>query len=410
MVLRLLWRSLRVQAYRQRWPERFGYIPPVGHNRTIWLHAVSVGEVQAALPLLQSLRENYAGVPLVVTTTTPTGSERVSKGLGDDVIHVYVPYDLPGAVRRFIERARPCIAIIMETELWPNLYYYCHRENIPIIVANARLSERSARRYKIFRELTRQTLQQVSAYAVQSEADAARLVELGADVSAIHVTGNIKFDIKMPASLYEQAQALRREWGQDRPVWIAARTHDGEDELVLKALAVIRHQLPQVLLVLVPRHPERFERVASLCSKQGYKVMMRSAHQICDSATDIVLGDTMGELRLFYGASDVAFVGGSLIPSGGHNVLEPAAMRLPVVFGPYMFNFDEISRLLLESGAAARINNFEELGHTVTTLLTDTSRRLETGEKAYQVVEGNRGALARMLAIIDRYYRQVTSR
>ena len=405
-MLRLIWRGIHAPAYWRRWAERFGFIPQLTHQNTIWLHAVSVGEVQAAIPLLQSLHEQYPGIPVVVTTMTPTGSERVKANLGEGVLHVYAPYDLPGAVQRFLKRAKPSLAIIMETELWPNLFYYCYQQKIPLIVANARLSERSARRYRRFHNLTRQTLQLVSAFAVQAQADASRLIQLGADSSRVHVTGNIKFDIKIPASRLEQAQALRREWGQDRPVWIAASTHEGEDEIVLAAFEKVRQDVPQALLVLVPRHPERFGKVAALCFKQGYMTIMRSEHQECDSSTDIVIGDTMGELRLFYGAVDAAFVGGSLVPTGGHNVLEPAAMRLPVIFGPHMFNFAEISRLLLEAGAAVRVNNAQELAQTVTMFLTNTPRRLETGEKAYQVIERNRGALDKMLTIIDRHYRQ----
>ncbi len=348
-------------------------------------------------------------MPVVVTTMTPTGSVRVRETLGDDVIHVYAPYDLPGAVQRFLKRMRPRLAIIMETEIWPNLFYYCQRQQIPVIIANARLSERSAQRYQRFPELTRQTLQRVSAFAVQSDADATRLKSLGAVSATVHVTGNIKFDLKIPASLSEEAQALRREWGQERPVWIAASTHEGEDEVVLNSFAEVRKKMPQTLLVLVPRHPERFARVAALCHKQGFKVLMRSEHQVCDSTVDIMIGDTMGELCLFYGASDVAFVGGSLVPTGGHNVLEPAAMRLPVIFGPHMFNFNEISRLLLDSNAAITVRNASELADTVTMFLSDTQRRLETGEKAYQVVKRNRGALDRMMAIIAQYYRQSKS-
>lgn len=409
MVLRLIRRSLQAPAYRRRWAERFGYIHDVGYEKTIWLHAVSVGEVQAALPLLQGLREQYPGMPVVVTTMTPTGSERVRETLGEDVIHVYLPYDLPGAVQRFLRKVRPSLAIIMETELWPNLFYYCHRQGIPVIVANARLSERSARRYHRFHELTRRTLQLVCAFAVQADADALRLKQLGANDSSVYVTGNIKFDIRIPASLHEQAQALRREWSQDRPVWIAASTHEGEDDVVLEAFADVKKKIPQALLVLVPRHPERFARVAALCRRQGYRVLMRSEHQVCDGTIDIVIGDTMGELRLFYGAVDVAFVGGSLVSTGGHNVLEPAALSLPIIFGPHMFNFSEISRLLMEADAAVRVENARELARTVIMFLTDTRRRLATGERACKVIERNRGALDKMLAIIDRYYSQTAS-
>ncbi len=401
VLLRLVWRGLRAPEYLKRWPERFGFFSASQLNETIWIHAVSVGEFQAALPLIKALQTRYPDVKMVVTTTTPTGSARVQAALGDTVFHVYAPYDLPGAVRRFLRRIRPRVAIIMETELWPNLFHGCHARNIPLILANARLSERSAAGYQRIAGLTRQTLGNLTAVAAQTQDDARRLISLGADAARVHVTGNIKFDINIPASLHEQAVALRQEWGAERPVWIAASTHEGEDEQVLEAFAAVRQAVPDALLVLVPRHPERFARVAALCRKQGYEVVLRSEQRQCSATTAVFVGDSMGELMLFYAASDVAFTGGSLVATGGHNMLEPAALGIPVITGPHTFNFAEISRMLLNAGAARQVDGATQLAEVVTAYLKDNDLRHAAGEKGKHLVEQNRGALMKLVDIIQ---------
>lgn len=406
VLLRLLWRARRNPAYRRRWRERFGYFPAILETDTIWVHAVSVGEAIAAFPLVRRLIERYPQRPVVLTTTTPTGSERVTEQLGAHVHHGYMPYDLPGAVARFLTRTRPRLAVIMETEIWPNLYAACRARDIPIVVANARLSERSAAGYRRFAGLTRQTLEHVARFAAQSTADGRRLQALGAPSDRIEITGNVKFDITLPASLAEQAAALRRGWDAERPVWIAASTHEGEEAQILAAFSKVRAHCPRLLLVLVPRHPERFDRVAGLCKAQRLRVVRRTSHCACSPDTDVFLGDTMGELRQLYGTADIAFVGGSLVPAGGHNPLEPAAMRLPIVFGPHMFNFAEISRLLLEAGAAIQVSDAEGLSRGVNEFLQDPSRRTQVGDKAYAVVEANRGALDRTVAVIERVVEQ----
>lgn len=401
VLLRLAWRGLRAPEYWKRWPERFGFFSAPQLNETIWIHAVSVGEFQAALPLIKALQARYPDVKMVVTTTTPTGSVRVQAALGDTVFHVYAPYDLPGAVRRFLRRIRPRVAIIMETELWPNLFHGCHARDIPLILANARLSERSAAGYRRIAGLTRQTLCNITAVAAQTQDDARRLISLGADAARVHVTGNIKFDINIPASLHEQAVALRQEWGAERPVWIAASTHEGEDEQVLEAFAAVRQALPDALLVLVPRHPERFPRVAALCRKQGYEVVLRSEQRQCSATTAVFVGDSMGELMLFYAASDVAFIGGSLVATGGHNMLEPAALGIPVITGPHTFNFAEISRMLLNAGAARQVDGATQLAEVVTAYLKDNDLRHAAGEKGRHLVEQNRGALMKLVDIVQ---------
>ena len=374
--------------------------PGTPEQETLWIHAVSVGETQAALPLIKALQQHYPHLTLVITTTTPTGSERVRAALGDTVFHVYAPYDLPGAVRRFLQRTHPRVAIIMETELWPNLIHGCRQHGIPVIVANARLSERSAAGYQRIAGLTRQTLQDITMIAAQASADAQRFMALGADPAQVRVTGNIKFDITPAADLQQQAAALRHTWGTYRAVWIAASTHQDEDEQVLAAFAAVKLALPDTLLILVPRHPERFAKVAALCREQGYNIALRSEQTRCDATTDIFIGDSMGELMLFYAASDVAFVGGSLVAHGGHNLLEPAVLGVPVITGPHTFNFADISRLLLEGGAARQVSHPPELAETVIAYLKNDAPRRSTGEQGQRLVVQNRGALVKLMAII----------
>lgn len=401
--LRLAWRSLRAPDYRRRWSERlamYGADMPRADN-SLWLHAVSVGEVQAAVPLVRALLERYPDMPLVLTTTTPTGSRRVQDLFGSSVLHVYVPYDLPGAVGRFLQRFRPRLAVIMETELWPNLFAACDKAGVPLLVANARLSMRSARGYSKVRPLIRATLGHVTRLAAQGDADGRRFRILGLPPERLQITGSIKFEQRLPASLREQAEVLRGMLGRDRPVWIAASTHEGEDEQVLDAFQQVLRQLPDTLLVLVPRHPERFGRVAALCRKRGFAIALRSANETCDQQTQVYVGDTLGELPLLYSACDVAFVGGSLMPVGGHNLLEPAALGLPILTGPQVFNFTEISTMLVSVGAAKQIQDSADLAGRLTELLQDANLRHAMGEQGKRLVEANRGALERLLEIIE---------
>lgn len=402
VLLRLAWRGLRAPAYLRRWPERFGFIEPPLGAQVIWLHAVSVGEVQAAQPLIRALLERFPNHSLLITTVTPTGSARVQALFGGEVAHVYAPYDLPGAVTRFFERVRPCLAIVMETELWPNLFTACRRRSVPLLLVNARLSGKSVRGYRRVRSLVGQTLAAVTRIAAQGEADAQRFVSLGADSARVVVTGNLKFEQRIAPSLLERAAVLRREWGTDRPVWIAASTHEGEDELVLDVFRQLRRQFGDLLLVLVPRHPERFEPVAELCRQRGYATVLRSTREPCTAGTQVFIGDSMGELPLFYAAADVAFVGGSLVHHGGHNLLEPAALGIPVVTGPHVFNFTEICNLLLAAGACRRVDSVAGLERVVREWLADANARHQAGEQGRRVVERNRGALAAVLAMVDR--------
>lgn len=402
IVLRLYWRGLRNRDYWSRIPERFGFIPPMQAMRVLWLHAVSVGEVRAAVPLIKALTTRYPEHRLLITTMTPTGSAQVRALFGDEVAHVYVPYDLPDVVARFLDRARPDIGIIMETELWPNLYRACRANGVPIVVANLRLSDGSMRRYLRVRRLAQQTLAQASVLGAQSAADAERLRRLGAPAATVHVTGNIKYDLALPASLREAADSLRGDWGRARPLWLAASTHEGEDELILAARKELAARFPDQLLVLVPRHPERFGAVARLARKNGARVALRSERGgMIDAKVDVLIGDTMGELPLFYGAADVAFVGGSMVPRGGHNLLEAAAVGTPVVFGPHMYNFEEIARATRECGAGVQITNAAELAPALSDFLGNANRRFGAGEAGKRLVTENRGAVARTMRLIE---------
>ncbi len=401
-LLRLYWRGFKAPSYRKRWLERLGVFEAPLDQGGIWVHAVSVGEVLAVAQLVGRLLDRYPEMPLLITTTTPTGADRVRALFGNDVIHRYAPIDLPWVVRRFLNAFQPRLLILVETEIWPNLIYHAKSEGVPTLLANARLSVKSARGYHRVAELTREALRNLTLIAPHAEADAERFQTLGARPDRIEVTGSIKFDVHLPGSLLERVDVLRREWGGQRPVWIAASTHEGEDELILKAHATVREVLPEALLVLVPRHPERFERAGQLVEEAGFSLVRRTQHQPCEEDTSVFLGDTMGELTLFLGASDVAFIGGSLVPHGGHNILEATAQGVAVLFGPHMFNFAEISELFLQHQAAVQIDSVEALAGQVIKWLSDASERSRVGEAGRELVEKNRGALDRLTRLIDR--------
>lgn len=401
VLLRLLWRSRKNKAYRHRWKERFGWIKFPKHCRHgIWVHTVSVGEVIAAAPLINAIHKQYPNKQLIVTTMTPTGSERVKALCPDSVFHVYTPYDLPGAVKRFLKKTKPQLLILMETELWPNILHAANKRGIPCLLANARLSEKSRRGYARFQPLVRNMLSCINVIAVQARPDAKRFLALGAPEQQMQITGSVKFDMHIPDSLYEKAKQLREQLGVNRPVFIAASTHEGEEEQVLSAFRQIKQQQPECLLVLVPRHQERFNKIAQLCESAGYQVVRRSENKPCESTTDIYLGDTMGELRLMLAASDIAFIGGSLIERGGHNMLEAAAFSIPVISGPHVFNFLEITRLLNEAKALVMVENDKMLAQAVCALIKETDKREAYGRNGKSVVEANRGALDKHLQII----------
>ena len=399
VLVRLLWRSIKAPAYRERWLERLGVFPPPTNWGGLWIHAVSVGEVQAVVPLVRRLLADNPRLPVTVTTTTPTGSVRLAEQLGDQVFHVYFPYDLPVALTGFLRRVRPRVLLMVETEVWPNLLYKCREHNVYTLLANARLSARSAGRYARLGRFTRETFAQIDCIAAQTEADGARFRGLGVPAGRVFVTGSIKFDMHIPASLEEQVEVLRRDWG-GRPVWVAGSTHEGEEELVLFAHHQVLSRFPEALLVLVPRHPERFERVAGLCRRERLHLARRSHSTEYDPQTQVYLGDTMGELPVLLGSADVAFIGGSLVRKGGHNMLEAAAQGVAVCFGPHVFNFAAISQLLIEQGGGRQVANEAELAGQVIAWFEDASRRAEVGENGRRAVRQNRGALERLLDLI----------
>lgn len=407
ILLRLLYRARKAPAYAKRWNERFGFFKaPVPAMNSIWVHSVSVGETIAATPLVNALKIRHPAHRMVVTTMTPTGSERVKAIHGDSVFHVYAPYDIPGAVNRFLDRITPELLIIMETELWPCTIAACHKRQIPVLLTNARLSERSARGYARLGSLTRGMLQQISFIAAQSADDAERFIQLGQPKCQTMVTGTLKYDLTIDPSLAGKAEQLRSLWLRERPVStqiiVAASTHNGEEEQILSAFQKVREQHKDTLLLLIPRHPERFNNVYDLMTKQGLSTARRSSNDPVTANTDAILGDTMGEMMLLFSASDISFIGGSLVPVGGHNLLEPVAVGLPVISGPHLFNFTDVAASLNAAKALFIAKNQEELANIISRLLVDKNLRESTGRAGQSVIERNRGALEKQLTLSTR--------
>jgi 3-deoxy-D-manno-octulosonic-acid transferase len=411
ILLRLLFRGMAAPSYRKRWLQRFGFFTPPELNKdTIWLHAVSVGETLAAVPLVKALQTKYPDHRLLITCMTPTGSERITAAFGDSVDHSYAPYDTPDAVARFLRRVQPKMLIIMETELWPNTVAGCYKRQIPVILANGRLSEKSARGYGRVPGLSAPMLGQLTAVAAQHGDDGARFTELGLSAKNLYITGNIKFDLDLSAEVKQSAEALRQQWSgtTQRPILLAASTHRGEDEIILQAFGLIKQSVDNLLLVLVPRHPERFNQVGDLCREAGYSLARRSSNDSVEQA-DILLGDSMGELMTFFGACDIAFVGGSLVTNGGHNMIEPAAWGKPTLSGLSVFNFAEVSRLLAEAGGLSLVEDAAALADATIELIENPEQALQMGQQAQRVAEANRGALERLLTVVDNSLSQSTA-
>lgn len=402
VLLRLLVRSLRVPGYRQRWAERFAFIKPNLPVAPIWIHAVSVGEAVASFTLVQELVLRYPDIPLLVTTTSPNGSAQIVKALGDKVHHYYAPYDLNGAMRRFFRRVNPRLVVVVETELWPNLMATAQQRNVPVMLINARLSERSLRGYQFWPSLVKQALNRYTWIATQSEIDRNRFLQAGADAERVNVVGNLKFDVALSSESRIRAEAIRQQLGVDSPIFLAASTHKGEETIVYEAFAQLRQRHHDARLVLVPRHPERAEAVVEMAKKWGFDVVRRTEQSQNIQTADVYLVDTIGELPLFFAAADVAFIGGSLVPIGGHNMLEALIWGVPVLFGPYLHNFREISQSILDCGAGKKIQNGEELAHEVEVMFDDSALRIEKGEKGRAFIETNRGTLERIMQAMDR--------
>jgi 3-deoxy-D-manno-octulosonic-acid transferase len=395
--VRLWYRGIRAPAYRSRWGERFGHVPRLIDGPRIWVHAVSVGETIAAAPMIRALQSEYPQHAILVTTTTPTGSQQVGRLFSDTVEHFYLPYDLPHVLRRFLGRINPDCLVVMETELWPNLFHQCRKHHIPVTVVNARLSPGSLRGYQRLSGLVRETLQGVKVLA-QTGDDAQRFELLGA--KDVQISGNLKFDLNIDDEVLELGRELRKQLGSDRLVWIAASTHQGEDELIIQAHQAILKKFPDALLILVPRHPERFDSVSSLVSATSLSWQRRSAAKPVKDEPSVYIGDTLGELLLMLAASDVAFVGGSLVSTGGHNPLEPAALGVPVITGPHWFNFAGVYPVLFDAGAAMEISDIEGLVNQVSDWFSSPQQRAHAGNEGRLVVRSNQGALARILEVL----------
>lgn len=396
----LISRGFRVREYFRRWDERYAAYGTQPGRPCVWLHAVSVGEVNAAAPLVNALLRQRPDIRWVITTITPTGSERVRALWGERVEHVYLPYDLPGSTARFLQHFRPSLALIMETELWPNMLFGCRDQRIPVYILNARLSARSLRGYRLLRPLIGRALRTVKCVAAQSAADARRFQKLGARADQVQVLGNLKYDVAVPDGLQAFRAAFAAARGAARPVWLAASTHEGEEADVVAIHRRLRQRWPDLLLLWAPRHPERFARVQALVTEAGWRVGTRTRDAWPRVDDEVFVVDTLGELMAFYGCADVAFVGGSLQPVGGHNLLEPAAVGTAVVTGPHLHNFAEISARMDEAGALRIGADAGDVAAALEALLADPLARQAMADAGGTLVDQGRGALQRTLALV----------
>lgn len=394
------WNAVRHPQYRGRLHQRLGFVPRRAAPGCVWVHAVSVGEVQAAAALVRALQAREPGVEIVLSTVTPTGAQRAQALFKDGVQHCYLPYDLPGAVNRFLDRLQPRVAVILETEIWPTLYHALGRRGVPLVIASARLSAKSVERYRRMPSLLADTLSREVLVGAQTETDAERFRAIGANPNRVQVTGNVKFDLQIPEAAVQAGSALRLQWGPERPVWIAGSTHEGEEAAALDAHARLRATQPQALLVLVPRHPQRFEAVRQLLRKRSVDFAQRSSGRLPVAADQVFLIDTIGELQMFYAASDVAFVGGSLVPVGGHSLLEPAVLGLPILSGPHTQNAQDVADMLRGSGALTIVGDADALGAQLLEAFGDLPRALDRGARGREAVAQSRGAVDRLVAMI----------
>jgi 3-deoxy-D-manno-octulosonic-acid transferase len=394
------WKALWNRDYRGRLGQRLGFIEPGPPGGCLWVHAVSVGEVQAAAALIHALRRLFPAVTVVITTVTPTGAQRAETLFGETVRHCYLPYDLPGPVRRFLERVQPRVAIILETEIWPTLYDALGRRRIPLVMASARVSTRSVGRYRRMASLFRETLSHGILIGAQTTADAERFLAIGAAPDRVRVTGNVKFDLEIPADTVAAGRDFRAHFAPGRPVWIAGSTHEGEEEAVLAAHALVRERHPDALLILVPRHPQRFEAVRALLRKRGHAFAQRSSSEAPASGQPVFLVDTLGELQMFYAAADVAFVGGSLVPVGGHSLLEPAVLGLPMLSGPHTQNALDVADLFEQCGALRIVRSHAELAQRACEWLADARLARAAGARGQEAVVQSRGAVSRLVSMV----------
>jgi 3-deoxy-D-manno-octulosonic-acid transferase len=399
LLLRLWWKGRYLPAYRRRWSERFCLNQPLLKTADVWVHAVSLGEVIAVTPLVEAMLNK--GWSVLITTMTPTGSERVTTRFGERVLHHYAPYDLPLVLKRFFKRTKPRLGIIVETELWPNLIYQAQKASVPLLLINARLSQRSLRGYLRFKFFFKRVLNQFTAILTQSEEDAMRFIALGAKPDLVQALGNMKFDLQTHTTDCKPFHQLKTGWGKERVVFIAASTHEGEESQILAQFRRLERVIPNIILLIAPRHPERFQAVYQLGVEAGFVTGLRSKPDKVSSETQVLVLDSLGELLGFFEVSDYAFVGGSLVPVGGHNVLEPIAVGVPVLSGQHVFNFATICRDLKEVDAILLVKNAEELVNAVIQLHEDNTTKQRMVANARLVLERNKGALERYLQRMD---------
>ena len=398
VLLHLWWRGRKEPRYRRQWGERFGRYATGAMQGCVWVHAVSVGETRAAQPIIERLLARHPDKCVLVTHMTPTGRATSEQLYGGRVQRCYLPYDYPGAVARFLEHHRPALGLIMETEIWFNLIHACRARSIPLHLVNARLSEKSFRRYARIRSLAAAGLNELTAVAAQSSADAQRFQALGA--RNVHVVGNVKFDATVSADLVSLGRSWRERWGIERPVWLAASTREGEEALLLDVLARVR--VPRLLTMIVPRHPQRFAEVAELLEQRRIGYWRRSDAAWPTSDVSVLLGDSMGEMFAYYAACDVAFIGGSLRPFGAHNLLEACALAKPVVVGPSTYNFQEAVDMGVAAGGVVQVADAAALADEVKRILSDAHRRESMGQAARAFADAHRGAVERLFALLDR--------
>ena len=400
LIIYLAIRAIKSPDYRNRWSERFGLKPL--HNTDVLIHTASMGETIAALPLIRKILESKPDIKVTVTTTSPTGSAEVVKALGNQVQHSYLPVDIAWCVQRFLKQLQPATIIILETELWPNLLHFANKSNINVLLANARLSEKSALNYQKWPKLTADIMSSIDCIAVQTQAEQDRFISLGLPAENIQVTGSLKFDVSIKNELIAMGQGLRKAWSKDNaPVWIAASVHPGEFEAILNAHQQLLETHPNALLIMVPRHPEKFEQAATAIKQHHLVMSRRSLDQAVTADTQVLLGDTMGELVMFCTAADQAFIGGSLIDHGGQNPLEAAAVGLGLVMGDSRYNFTDICLLLSQSGAMTTCNDASSLATALAEAFDEPERLQRRQQQAKAIVAANKGAVDKQFALFE---------